>query len=129
MAIIKVPCNFTYLKQGKGRETVVLGHVEPAKSFPWFSFRPSEGRWSSWETLTAGNLLSLQQTQMLLSPPFSAALFLVSFLVYHLSAHVEKYWQSCVPVVKWLFLAVTFSLSPRYPRCSQSCVKMSKLCK
>lgn len=56
--------------RAKSSETVIIGHVDPAKSFTWSSLRLTEGRRSSWETLTAGNLLSVQQNPDVPLSPF-----------------------------------------------------------
>lgn len=85
---------------------------------------------------TAGNPVSLQQTpDVHISPALSPSLFLFSVSTSLPSERAkkkrEKNWQRCVPVVKWVvFLPIAFLRFPTlHPRCGQSGVEMTKLCR
>lgn len=102
-----------------------------AKSFPWFSLWHNEGRQSSWETLTAGNLLSLQQTpdvpfSLFLSSSFPLSLFSFTISTFLPSVDKKKNVKAVFQLWNGCFRQLLLSLSPAYARCSQSCVKMSE---
>lgn len=81
---------------------------------------------------TAGNPVSLQQTpDVHISPTLSPSLFLLSVSTSPVKGKKKKNWQRCVPVVKLVvFLPIAFLHFPTlHPRCGQSGVEMTKLCR
>lgn len=101
-------------------------HYRACESSSRFGEQQSHSHGSLFGTVkvrrTAGNLLSLQQTPDVHIYPFLSSSFpclfshSVSLPLSPMWRKKKKNWQSCVPVVKWLFSPITF---PPFPRFSQ----------
>lgn len=117
-------------------ETVIKGHLN---SFPDLGSRKEFSYSSLWHREgSSGQLGNSDSWEPPQSPADPRCLFPILssssclFFSFTISVSVpsaEKNWQGSVPVVKWLFSPITSLPYPRHPRCSQSCVKMSELCR
>lgn len=109
-------CNYKLinLKHGAKRGQEEMKHFRAYRSSKAIPMVLSLAHWRLTEQL--GNTDSWEPPQSPTEPRCSSLplspLSPFSFTISISSTTVEKYWQSCVPVVKWLFSPISFPLTP-----------------